>query len=90
MFTTAGPACATAVCSDSAPRRTGTGAAWVTGAAAGRPRAGSHSGRNVETTNRSATAIVVVCEKMSHSRRMAKLIYHRGCAIRSRDIAPAA
>jgi hypothetical protein len=29
------------------------------------PRAGSHSGRKVDTTNSSATATVVACAKMS-------------------------
>jgi hypothetical protein len=40
-------------------------------------RAGSHSGRKVETTNSTATATVAACAKMSQSRCIVreKLVY---------------
>src|SRR3954466_16281238 len=51
------------------------GALWLKPGAA-LERAGSQSGRNVVTTNSTATAIVVACEKMSQSRAMgACLVY---------------
>src|SRR5688572_25197598 len=71
MLTTEGAARCTASWYE--PTRTAVGSGPVVAAccttASGAPaRVGSHSGRKVETTNRTATATVAACAKMSQRR----------------------
>src|SRR5688572_787788 len=72
MFTTDGVARRTASLYEPMLATVGSGPAegawWITGAAAEPLRAGSHSGRKVETTNRIATATVAACAKMIQRR----------------------
>src|ERR1043165_163826 len=77
MFTTAGIARCTAALYDTVVGALAAGGA-AGAATLGMPaREGSHSGRNVEITNSTATATVVACAKVSQSRNMGG-----GCSIR--------